>query len=213
QMHIEVDSEKAAMYGLTEQQITSQIQLQFTGQTAAQYREDGNEMDITLMFPEDERSTINDVEDMKIQSESGASVPLASLVTLEEVQGPVTLQRENQQPQLNVTSEIIGRDLGSITSDISQKLDNMSFPEGYSYDMGGQAQDMAESFTDLSIALVFSIFLVYAVMAVQFENFLFPFIIMFSLPATVVGVLVGLFVTGLPLSIPAFIGIIMLAGI
>ncbi|SFB26986.1 hydrophobic/amphiphilic exporter-1, HAE1 family [Lentibacillus halodurans] len=213
QMHIQVDSEKAAMYGLTEQQITSQIQLQFTGQTAAQYREDGNEMDITLMYPEEERSTINDLEDMKIKSESGASVSLASLVTLEEVQGPVTLQRDNQQPQLNVTSEIIGRDLGSITGDIRQELDNMSFPEGYSYDMGGQAEDMASSFTDLSIALVFSIFLVYAVMAVQFENFLFPFIIMFSLPATVVGVLLGLFVTGLPLSIPAFIGIIMLAGI
>ncbi|QKY70450.1 efflux RND transporter permease subunit [Lentibacillus sp. CBA3610] len=213
QMHIQVDSEQAAMYGLTEQQVTSQIQLQFTGQTAAQYREDGTEMDITLMYPEDERSTINDLEDVTIQSESGAAVPITSLATLEEVQGPVTLQRENQQPQLNVTSEIIGRDLGSVTADIRDRLDNMSMPEGYDYQIGGQAEDMASSFADLSIALVFSIFLVYAVMAVQFENFLFPFIIMFSLPATVVGVLLGLFVTGLPLSIPAFIGIIMLAGI
>ncbi|ALX49916.1 efflux RND transporter permease subunit [Lentibacillus amyloliquefaciens] len=213
QMHIQVDSEKAAMYGLSDQQITSQIQLQFTGQTAAQYREDGNEMDITLMYPEDERSTINDLENVTIQSESGAAVPLTTLVTLEEVEGPVTLQRENQQPQLNVTSEIIGRDLGSVTNDIREKMDNMAMPEEYSYEIGGQAEDMASSFTDLSIALVFSIFLVYAVMAVQFENFLFPLIIMFSLPATVVGVLLGLLVTGLPLSIPAFIGVIMLAGI
>ncbi|MFD1363292.1 efflux RND transporter permease subunit [Lentibacillus salinarum] len=213
QMHINIDSEQAAMYGLTEQQITGQIQLQFTGQTAAQYREDGSEMDVTLMYPEDERSTISDLEDMTIQSESGASVPLTTLVTLEEAQGPATLQRDNQQPQLNVTSEIAGRDLASITGDIQDRLDNMSLPEGYSYDIGGQAEDMASSFADLSIALVFSIFLVYAVMAVQFENFLFPLIIMFSLPATVVGVLLGLFVTGLPLSIPAFIGIIMLAGI
>src|SRR5699024_7691140 len=66
---------------------------------------------------------------------------------------------------------------------------------------------------DLALALIFSIFLVYAVMAVQFENFLYPFIIMFSMPATVVGVIVGLFITNLPLSIPGFIGIIMLAGI
>src|SRR5699024_701400 len=72
---------------------------------------------------------------------------------------------------------------------------------------------MAESFTDLTIALIFSFFFVYAVMAVQFENFLYPFIIMFSLPATVIGVLLGLFVMGIPLSIPGFIGIIMLAGI
>ncbi|SFE10529.1 hydrophobic/amphiphilic exporter-1, HAE1 family [Lentibacillus persicus] len=213
QMHIEVDSEKAAMYGLTDQQITSQIQLQFTGQTAAQYREDGDEMDITLMYPEEQRSTINDLENVTIQSESGAAVPLTTLATLDQVEGPVTLQRENQQPQLNVTSEIIGRDLGSITSDIREKLNNMAMPEEYNYEIGGQAEDMASSFRDLSIALVFSIFLVYAVMAVQFENFLFPLIIMFSLPATVVGVLLGLLVTGLPLSIPAFIGIIMLVGI
>src|SRR5699024_369442 len=92
-------------------------------------------------------------------------------------------------------------------------LDNMDFPEGYYFSIGGQAEDMKESFSDLATALIFSIFLVYAVMAVQFENFLFPFIIMFSMPATVIGVLVGLFVTDLPLSIPAFIGIIMLAGI
>ncbi|HLR61505.1 MAG TPA: efflux RND transporter permease subunit [Lentibacillus sp.] len=213
QMSIEVNSEKAAMYGLTEQQIINQIQLQFNGQTAAQYREEGNEMNVTLMYPEEERSTISDVENMTIQSQSGAALPLSSLVKLKEVQGPVSLQRENQQPQVNVTSEIINRDLGSVVGDVEQKLDQMSIPEGYSYEIGGQAQDMADSFRDLSIALVFSIFLVYAVMAVQFENFLFPFIIMFSLPATVVGVLGGLFVTGLPLSIPAFIGVIMLAGI
>src|SRR5699024_3910875 len=172
-----------------------------------------NEMKVTLIDPEEERSTISDVENMTIQSQSGAALPLSSLVKLKEVQGPVSLQRENQQPQVNVTSEIINRDLGSVVGDVEQKLDQMSIPEGYSYEIGGQAQDMADSFRDLSIALAFSIFLVYAVMAVQFENFLFPFIIMFSLPATVVGVLGGLFVTGLPLSIPAFIGVIMLAGI
>src|SRR5699024_2478444 len=102
---------------------------------------------------------------------------------------------------------------GSVVSDVEKRLDAMDLPEGYSYDIGGQAEDMAESFSDLALALVFSIFLVYAVMAIQFENFLFPFIIMFSMPVTVVGVLLGLFVTGLPLSIPGFIGIIMLAGI
>src|SRR5699024_12802621 len=79
--------------------------------------------------------------------------------------------------------------------------------------MGVQAEDIADFFADLALALIFSIFLVYAVMAVQFENFLYPFIIMFSMPATVVGVIVGLFITNLPLSIPGFIGIIMLAGI
>ncbi|WP_164667613.1 efflux RND transporter permease subunit [Virgibacillus doumboii] len=213
QMTIQIDEEKAATYGLNQQQITSQIQLRFTGQIASQYREDGHEMNVTLMFPEEERSTISDLQNMKIQSPTGVSIPLEEVVTFKEVQGPVTLLRENQQPQMNVTSEVVDRDLASVVADVEAELEAMNMPEGYSYEIGGQAQDMAESFTDLAIALVFSIFLVYAVMAVQFENFLFPFIIMFSLPATVVGVMTGLFVTGLPLSIPAFIGIIMLAGI
>lgn len=213
QLDIGIDKDKAATYGLTQDQILGQIQLQFTGQVISKYREEGREMDITMVYPEDERSTISDLQDMKIQTPTGAQVALEEVADLKEMQGPVALSRQNQQPQLNVTSEIMDRDLGSVVNDIEDTLASMNLPEGYAYDFGGQAEDMAESFTDLTIALVFSIFLVYAVMAVQFENFLFPFIIMFSLPATVIGVLLGLFVTGIPLSIPAFIGIIMLAGI
>lgn len=213
QMNLIVNEDKAATYGLSEQQIISQVQLQFTGQVATQIRENGNEMNVVLMYPEDERSTISNLKDLKIQSPSGGEIPLETVAQLKEVQGPVTLERQNQQAQINVTSEIVDRDLASVVEDIEAKLANLNLPEGYSYTIGGEAQDMADSFQDLSIALIFSIFLVYAVMAVQFENFLFPLIIMFSMPATVVGVMVGLFVTGLPLSIPAFIGIIMLAGI
>ncbi|WP_088052249.1 efflux RND transporter permease subunit [Virgibacillus dakarensis] len=213
QQTITINEDKAAMYGLTQEQITGQIQLQFTGQAATKYREAGHEMDVTMIYPEDERSQISDLQNMKITSPSGAAVPLEDVAEFKEMQGPVTLQRENQQPQLNVTSDVVDRDLAGVVSDIEATLDEMNFPEGYSYKIGGQAEDMADSFSDLAMALIFSIFLVYAVMAVQFENFLFPFIIMFSMPATVIGVMLGLFVTGLPLSIPAFIGVIMLAGI
>lgn len=213
QLTINIDKEKAAAYGLSEQQIIGQIQLQFTGQVATKYREKGREMDVTLLYPEDERSEISDLEDMKIQTPTGAVIPLEEVSDFKEMQGPVTLLRQNQQPQMNVTSDVVERDLGSVVNDVETTLDDMDFPEGYTYEIGGQAEDMAKSFSDLALALIFSIFLVYAVMAVQFENFLFPFIIMFSMPATVVGVMLGLFVTGLPLSIPAFIGIIMLAGI
>jgi HAE1 family hydrophobic/amphiphilic exporter-1 len=213
QMNIHVDHDAAAMYGLTQEQVLSQVRLQFTQQVATQYREDGQEMDVSLMFPKGERSTINDLQDMNIQTPTGTAIPLAEVAEFEETLGPVALSRQNQQPQMNISSDIVDRDLGSIVSDVEQVLDNMSLPEGYSFEMGGQAQDMNESFTDLAIALVFSIFLVYAVMAIQFENFLFPFIIMFAMPTSIIGVLLGLFVTGIPLSIPGFIGIIMLAGI
>lgn len=213
QMNIVIDDERAAMYGLSQEQILGQIQLQFTGQVATKYREDGQEMDVTLMYPEDKRSSISDLQDMKIQSSSGATIPLEEVAEFDEMNGPATLLRENQQPQMNVTSQVVDRDLGSVVSDVESNLEGLNLPEGYTYEIGGQAEDMAKSFGDLAIALIFSIFLVYAVMAIQFENFLFPLIIMFAMPTTVVGVLLGLFIAGIPLSIPAFIGIIMLAGI
>lgn len=213
QMNITVNEAKASQYGLTEQQVISQVQLGFNGQVATRYRDGTDEKDVRFLLPEEERQTIADLEGMSVQTPNGALVPLATIAELEQVQGPVSLLRENQQPQVNVEAEISDIDLGTATEEVRAELDALNFPDGYSYTIGGQAQDMQEAFGDLSLALLFSVFLVYAVMAVQFENFLFPFIIMFSLPATIIGISGGLFMTGLPFSLPAFVGIIMLAGI
>ncbi|ARI76100.1 efflux RND transporter permease subunit [Halobacillus mangrovi] len=213
EMQINVNREKAAQYGLTYQQVIGQVQLAFNGQIATRYRSGGDELDVRMIFPEDERQTISDLEGMSVQSPTGSLIPLATIANLEQVQGPVSLLRQDQQPQVNVEAEVVDVDLGTATEEVRTELERLNFPDGYSYEIGGQAQDMQEAFGDLSLALIFSIFLVYAVMAIQFENFLFPFIIMFSLPATIIGITGGLFVTGLPFSLPAFVGIIMLAGI
>ncbi|MDC3415968.1 efflux RND transporter permease subunit [Aquibacillus salsiterrae] len=213
EIQVNVDRNNASQYGLTYQQVMSQVQMAFKGQIATRYREDGNEIDVNIIFPEDKRKTISDLENLQIQTETGSMIPLQTVASLKQLQGPATLTRENQQRRVTVSSDIVGRDLGSITKDIQSELDTLNFPDGYSYSIGGQAQDMAESFSDLGLALIFSIFLVYAVMAIQFESFVQPFIIMFSMPATAVGIFGGLFVTGKPLSITALIGIIMLAGI
>nr|WP_255437448.1 efflux RND transporter permease subunit [Thalassobacillus sp. CUG 92003] len=213
EMRINVDRDKAAQYGMSYQQVIGQVQLGFNGQIATRYRDDGDEINVRLILPEKERRSIADLENMALQTPQGSMVPLASIASLEQIQGPETLLRENQQRQVNVESEVVDRDLGSVTEDIRDRMETLNIPEEYSYEIGGQSQDMQDSFGDLSLALVFSVFLVYAVMAVQFENFLFPFIIMFSLPATIIGVVLGMVVTGLPFSLPAFVGIIMLAGI
>lgn len=213
EMQIQVDREIAAQYGLTYQQVMGAVRTAFNGQIATRYRTGDDEVDVRVVLPEDERETINDLQSMSIQTSTGNSIPLTTVATLEQVQGPAQITRENQQRQINVTGEIQGRNLGSVTGDIRAQLDSLALPDGYSIDMGGQSQDMAESFRNLGMALALSIFLVYMVMAVQFESFVFPFVVMFSLPTTFVGILVGLFITGKPLSVPAFIGVIMLAGI
>ncbi|GEN54733.1 efflux RND transporter permease subunit [Halobacillus faecis] len=213
EMQIEVNQDKASQYGLTEQQVISQVQIGFNGQVATRYRNGTDEIDVRFILPEEKRQTIADLEGMSVQTPNGSLIPLATIAELNQVQGPVSLLRQNQQPQVNVEAEISNIDLGTATEEVRAELERLNFPDGYSYTIGGQAQDMQEAFGDLSLALIFSIFLVYAVMAIQFENFLFPFIIMFSLPATIIGISGGLFVTGLPFSLPAFVGIIMLAGI
>ncbi|WP_188207579.1 efflux RND transporter permease subunit [Alkalibacillus aidingensis] len=213
EMEIVIDRDVASEYGLTYEQVMGQVSMQLVGQVATQFRSGGEELDVRVMTPEDQRSTIEDIENLKIQSPVGASLALTEVAEIVQTQGPNALSRQNQQRTVTISSDILDRDLGSVSNDVEAALEGVEMPDGYTYSMGGEAEDMAEAFGDLAIALVFSIFLVYAVMAVQFENFLHPFVIMFSLPATVVGVILGLFVTGLPFSIPAFIGVIMLAGI
>ncbi|MGO4888770.1 efflux RND transporter permease subunit [Anaerobacillus sp. MEB173] len=213
ELQIVVNRDVLSSYGLTYQQVMNEVRLGFDGQTATRYREDGSEYDVRVMLPEESRTSIRDLETMVIKSNTGADIPLSAVAELKQVQGPTEINRMNQQRQVQVTSEIRDRDLGSVSAELQQKVDQLNLPEGYRISMGGQGEDMAESFESLAIALLLAIFLVYLVMAVQFESFLYPFIIMFSLPTTLVGVLVGLFITGHPLSIPAFIGVIMLSGI
>lgn len=213
EIHVQVNRQVAAQYGLTYQQIMSQVQLNFNGQVATRFREAGSEIDVKVLLPEDQRTSINHLETMLIQTPTGDSIPLSSLAEFVQIQGPSSITRQNQQRQVNVTSDIEGSDIATVSMQIQESLQSMNFPDGYSYSFAGQSQDMVEAFADLALALGFSIFLVYTVMAIQFESFLFPFAIMFSMPTAIFGITVGLYVTGLPFSVPAFLGIIMLAGI
>lgn len=213
ELQIVVDREMAAQYGITYQQVMQEVMLRFNGQTATIFRSGGDEIDVVVALPEERRQTIQDIESMYMRSPNGQLIPLSALAELKQVQGPVEIQRQDQQRQVNITAELAGRDLGSVAAEIQAQLDKLNLPEGYQVSMAGQVEEMAEAFGDLTLALLLSIFLVYVVMAVQFESFVYPFIIMFSLPTTVIGVLVGLFVTQTPLSVVAFIGLIMLAGI
>jgi HAE1 family hydrophobic/amphiphilic exporter-1 len=121
--------------------------------------------------------------------------------------------RYAQSREVRITADIAGRDLGSINNEINAKLAQLKMPEGYLLDMGGQTEDMMESFGSLIMALLLSILLVYMFLVAQFESLFQPFIIMFALPPTFIGVVIGLGLTGHHLSVPALIGAIMLVGI
>ncbi|MGY4688571.1 efflux RND transporter permease subunit [Salibacterium sp. K-3] len=214
QLELDIDRQQAAQYGLTYQNIMGQVMTSFNGQVATEYREEGEEISVEVILPGSAREQLSDVRNLTLTGAEGAGVPLAAVAELNETTGPTQISREDQQRQVDITSDVApGYALGSVSAEVQDEMNQMNMPSGYTVDYGGESQDMQEAFGDLGLALVASIFLVYAVMAIQFESFIQPLVIMFSIPATLIGVLLGLFITGTPLSITAFIGLIMLSGI
>src|SRR6056297_789902 len=143
----------------------------------------------------------------------GISVPLEQIADIYETKGPVSISRIGQVRTVTVSSDIIGRDVASIVSDIEAQTDNYYLEDGYSFGIGGENEDLGESFKSLVLALILAVFLVYMILASQFESLLYPFIIMFTVPLAFSGGAFGLFLTGRTLSVPSVIGILMLAGI
>lgn len=213
ELQVHVDRDEASQHGLTYQEVMQTIQTSFQGQVSTFIRSEGQEIEVKVLLPQENRNTLENLSRLSIQTPLGDSIPLSSIADFEEVQGPSTINRRNQERGANIRADIFDRDLGSVIAEIEENLHAFHFPDGYNYTIGGQFEQMSDAFDDLTLALILAIFLVYAVMAIQFEKVMYPFIIMFSLPPTLIGILVGFAITGRPLSAPAFIGFIMLAGI
>ncbi|MEG6522975.1 efflux RND transporter permease subunit [Desulfotomaculum sp. 1211_IL3151] len=213
EMRINVDREQAARYGLSASQILSAVSTSFDGRLVGQMRTGADEVDIRMMTPEDAGKSIDTLANLTIVSPTGARVPVSAVASIESHHMPAAISRTDQSREITVTADVIGRDIGSINRDIQVALNQLALPDGYEVSFGGQAEDMAESFASLGLALLLSVLLVFMVMAAQFESLFQPFIIMFSLPPTFIGAIFGLGVTGNPISVTAMIGAIMLVGV
>jgi len=140
-------------------------------------------------------------------------VRLGAVADVEVRRGPSEIRRISQQRAAVVTANLKGRDLGSASEDIQAQLVAMDLPPGTRVTLAGQNRELTESFASLRFALLLAIFLVYLVMASQFESLLHPFVVMFSLPLALVGVIITLLITGTTLSVMVLIGLVVLAGI
>jgi len=210
---IHIDKYRAATYGLTTAQIANSVRNTTTGITATRYKSGGDEIDVIIKGEEGVRESLANLQQMEVATSTGGTIPLGQIANVTIEKGPVQITRENQQRVVTLNGKIGDRDLRSVTQDIEKALQGYELPQGYSYSLGGQNQEMNDAFADLLLALGLAIILVYMVMAAQFESLLHPFIIMLSVPVALAGALLGLLVTGKALGITALIGIIMLAGI
>ncbi len=215
EIQLSVNRTKAAQYGLGVAQIAAAVRNAFDGEVSTTYRPSGDvdDMDIRVMLPEGYANTTEKLGFLSIASPLGVQVPLMELVDINEGFGPTSISRSNQVRYVNVTADYVGRDLGSITKDINTALQKLPLPQDYTVELGGQSIEMTEAFSDLGLAMVLAIILVYMVMAALFESFAYPFIIMFSLPTTFIGVILGLVLSRSTLNVVSLIGVIMLIGI
>ncbi|GAW92432.1 efflux RND transporter permease subunit [Calderihabitans maritimus] len=213
EMQLRIDRDRAARYGLNAAQIAAAVKTALKGDVVTRFRTGDDEIDVRVQLPAWARENLQDLKDLTVVSPLGFHVPLSEVVTFEKAAGPGKIDREDQVRVAKVESQISGRDLGSVVKDIQAELRDFPLPPGYTIEYGGENEEMRESFGSLLLALVLAIVLVYMVMASQFESLTHPFIIMFSMPTTFVGVVLGLALTGRNFSVPTFIGVIMLAGI
>jgi len=213
ELHISIDREKANLYGLSAGQIATNIQDAILGKVASYYQDGGDHFDIRVMLYKEDLDNVQQIENLYISSGYGFQIPLKEIAKVISGVGPQRVTRENQQRQVTVSGNITGRFLGDVIQDAQEKLSNIALPEGYNYTFAGENQEMIESFQSLFFALILSIFLVYMIIAAQFESLLFPFAVILSIPFALIGVIIALLIAGTSFNVLAFIGLIMLAGI
>lgn len=210
---VKVHTEKASLYGLTTNEILTAVRTSFHGQTVTQYRTGKDEIDINLKLPEDYKEDINYLENLRISTATGAQISLTSVATISKTEVPPSIERKNMTREVKVTSDFIGDNLQTAATEVQNIINKLNVPDGYTIQLGGQSEEMTTSFTNLLLAIVLSIVLVYMVMAAQFESYFSPFIIMFSIPPSLTGVILGLLFTGTPITVSVMIGYILLIGL
>lgn len=215
EIHLQINREKVYKLGLTVYEVASTVHTYTLGKAYSKYKEKGKEFDIRVILDPKDRRTLRDLKNFPIITQSGKTVYLGDIAKMKIGHGPLRIDREDQVRKISVVSNISGRDLGGAMSELKKKLAvfEKNLPQGYFIEYGGQYKDMQSGFKDLFLALILAIILVYMIMASQFEHLLHPFVIMFTLPLTIIGVLLALILTGTTINVVVFMGFIILGGI
>jgi len=208
-----IDRAKAASHGLSFKRVADELNTFLAGTTATQFRDHGDEYGILIRLEEPDRNFIEKLATFPIITPSGDRVFIRSLLSFERRSGPVTIERLDQQRVNVVQANFADRALGSVATDIRKVIASLPLPKGFEIHLGGEVEEQEKAYAELGVGLLMAILLVYMVMAAQFESFSSPFIIMFTMPMAVIGVVALLLLTHTPISINGFMGIIMLAGI
>lgn len=210
---VRIDRKKAADMGLTVSTIGETLETAVGGSSASYLREGGDEYTILVRLSEEDRTELSDLLDLTVVNTQGDPVALRNVVTTESEEGPMEIERKDQERTISIRANYTGRDMGSIVSDIRTALRTIPTPKDFSIILGADYEEQQESYKELMTGLILAIVLIYFVLAGQYESFKDPFIVMFSIPMALIGVTGVMILFNTNFSMYAFIGCIMLAGI
>ena len=210
---VDFDREKLAIYGLNLQTAATYLRNRINGSLASQYREDGEEYDIKVMYAPEYRTSISDIENILIYSPTGKAVRVKDVGKVVERFSPPTIGRKDRERIITVSTVVADVPMSEVVAASQTEIEKMDIPAGINIELSGSYEDQQEAFGDLLLLGLLIIILVYIVMAAQFESYVYPGIIMTSLPFAFTGVFLLLFLTGHNLNVMSMIGAIMLIGI
>ncbi len=211
---VDFDREKLALNGLNSTTAAAAFSAAMSGSVNSFYREDGDEYNIRVIYDKRFRTSVEDIENILIYTPLGGAVRIKDLGTVVESKVPPTIERKNRERYISVTGIVTrGYALSDGVAVTNRVLSEIDIPNNISTEITGDFEDQQSMFKDLIVLMILIIILVYMVMASQFESFMSPLVIMFSVPFAFIGVIIGLKVSGSALGVMAMVGIIILLGI
>ncbi len=211
---IQIDREKMASFGLTMAEVGNALSVDLAGDTSYSFRDkDRNEYDTRIILDESSRSRTSDIGDIMLTNSQGNSIALKQFASFKQTLGPTKIERYNRNYSITVSSQAIGRPSGSISQDMNKAIAKEKLPDGVKLVYSGSIKTMMESFASLGLALLAAIIFVYLIMAALYNSFIYPFIVLFSVPLAIIGSLWALALTMNSMNVFSILGIIMEIGL
>ena len=210
---IDIDESKAARYGLTTSAVSGYVSGVLDGTTASRFTDAGSEYDIDIVYPEKYVTDYTQLKNLQIKTPVGQWIMLGDVADVTVEQGSATLTRIDQKRVITLNGVLYGKDIGTANKEFTEAIKSIDMPDGISQEASGAYEMMIEAMLQFIGAIFLGIVLMYMVMAAQFESLKEPFLILFTVPLSIIGVALSLRVTGSNLSVLSFIGMLMLIGI
>jgi hydrophobic/amphiphilic exporter-1 (mainly G- bacteria), HAE1 family len=213
EINVQVDRDKMAALGLSLSTVGATMQTAFSGNTNGKFRQGEYEYDINIRYGSFNRQSIQDVSNLLFLNDKSQQIRLAQFATIKESSGPSQLERRDKSTSVTVQAQTVGRPTGTVAAEWQAAFDKLKKPTGVSYVWSGDMENQSEGFGSLGIALLAAIVLVYLIMVALYNSFVYPFVVLFSIPLSIIGALLALALTNNSLNLFTILGLIMLIGL